>query len=206
MVAGTTETAEATEVAPAAAPSGRVRRLDARRPRRTDAARNFDALVAAGRDAFAEDGSAASLEDIARRAGVGIATLYRNFPTRDDLIEALYIGEVDALADAAEEVASREPWPALEAWLVRFVRYIGTKHALLDGLNRDSTVMAECRNVMYDAGEPLLARAQQARVARGDITIGDLVRLISGVAAVTSYEDDAQRDRVIRLAIDAVRA
>ena len=67
----------------------RTRALDARRPRRADAARNFDALVAAGRDAFAEQGSAASLEDIARRAGVGIGTLYRNFPTRDDLIDTL---------------------------------------------------------------------------------------------------------------------
>src|SRR4051812_35325784 len=84
--------------------SERVRPLDARRPRRADAARNFDALVEAGREAFAEEGSAASLEDIARRAGVGIGTLYRNFPTRDDLIETLYIREVEALADAADDV------------------------------------------------------------------------------------------------------
>jgi AcrR family transcriptional regulator len=126
--------------------------LEERRPRRADAARNFDALVAAGREAFAEDGSGASLEDIARRAGVGIGTLYRNFPTRDDLIETLYLREVAALADAADEVADLAPWPALEAWLGRFVEYVGTKHVLLDGLNRESSVFAECRGVMLGAG------------------------------------------------------
>jgi AcrR family transcriptional regulator len=183
----------------------RVHTLEARRPRRADAARNFDALVAAGREAFAEEGSSASLEDIARRAGVGIGTLYRNFPTRDDLIETLYLGEVEALAQAADEVSELEPWPALEAWLDRFVEYVGTKRALLDGLNRESAVLGECRAIMLGAGEPLLVRAQQAGVVRSDITVGDVVRLISGVAAVSSFENEAQRERVLGLAIGAIR-
>jgi AcrR family transcriptional regulator len=182
----------------------RVPALDSRRPKRADAARNFDALVAAGRAAFAELGSAASLDDIARRAGVGIGTLYRNFPTRDDLIETLYLGEVDALADAADAVADREPWEALRAWLDSFVAYVGTKHALLDGLNRQSTVLGECRAIMLTAGEPLLARAQAMGEADPDVTIGDVVKLVSGVAAV-AYEDDVQRDRVLNLAINAIR-
>lgn len=183
----------------------RVSALDARRPKRADAARNFDALVAAGRAAFAEDGSTASLEDIARRAGVGIGTLYRNFPTRDDLIETLYLGEVDALAQSALEVADLEPWEALRAWLDRFVVYVGTKHALLDGLNRQSPVLAECRYIMLTAGEPLLVRAQEAGEVIPGITIGDVVKLVSGVAAVASFDDDAQRKRVLDLAINAIR-
>ena len=183
----------------------RVSSLDARRPQRADAARNFDALVAAGREAFAEEGSAASLEDIARRAGVGIGTLYRNFPTRDDLIETLYLGEVDALVDAADEVAELGPWDALRAWLDRFVTYVGTKHALLDGLNRRSPVLAECRGMMLSAGEPLLQRAQASGEVDPDITIGDVVKLVSGVAAVASYDDEAQRQRVLNLAINAIR-
>lgn len=179
--------------------------LDARRPRRADAARNFDALVAAGRDAFAEQGSTASLEDIARRAGVGIATLYRNFPTRDDLIDTLYLGEVDALAQAALEVADLEPWEALEAWLHRFVQYVGTKRALLEGLNRPSSVLEQCRTIMFDAGEPLLRRAQDAGEADPDVTISDVVKLVSGVAAVSSFDDAEQRRRVLCLAIGAIR-
>lgn len=183
----------------------RVPALDARRPRRADAARNFDALIAAGRDAFAEEGASASLEDIARRAGVGIGTLYRNFPTRDDLIDTLYLGEVDALAQAADSVADLDPWPALEAWLGHFVRYVGTKHVLLESLNRPSAVMDQCRAIMFDAGEPLLVRAQRAGVADPDITISDVVKLVSGVAAVSSFDDEQQRQRVLRLAIGAIR-
>jgi len=182
-----------------------LRDLDARRPRRADAARNFDALVEAGRDAFAEHGADASLEDIARRAGVGIATLYRNFPTRDDLIEALYVSEVVALARAAEDLSDLEPWPALEAWLGRFVQYVGTKRALVEGLTRDSEVMAQCRAAIYIAGEPLLQRAQAAGDADPTLAIGDVVRLISGVTAVSSYEDEAQRERVLAVAIRGLR-
>jgi AcrR family transcriptional regulator len=183
----------------------RISALDARRPQRADAARNFDALVAAGREAFAEQGSAASLEDIARRAGVGIGTLYRNFPTRDDLIETLYLGEVDALVHAADDVADLPPWDALRAWLDRFVAYVGTKHALLEGLNRRSSVLTECRTIMLSAGEPLLQRAQAAGEVAPEITIGDVVKLVSGVAAVASFDDDAQRTRVLDLAINAIR-
>lgn len=182
-----------------------IRDLEARRPRRADAARNFDALVAAGRDAFAEHGSEASLEDIARRAGVGIGTLYRNFPTRDDLIEALYVSEVIALAEAGEELAGQEPWPALEGWIARFVQYIGTKRALVEGLTRASNVMAQCRAAMYASGEPLLQRAQDAGAVDPELTISDVVRLVSGVTAA-SYADEAQRDRVLAVAIRGLHA
>lgn len=183
----------------------RVTALEERRPKRADAARNFDALIDAGRAEFAERGAEASLEDIARRAGVGIATLYRNFPTRDDLIEALYVTEVLALADAAEDVAGLDPWPALEAWLDRFIRYVGTKRVLLEGFNRGSPILVECRGIMVSAAEPLLSRAQAAGEIAADVTILDVIKLVSGVAAV-AYDDDAQRQRVLALAIRAIRS
>ncbi len=175
------------------------------RPQRADARRNFDALLAAARDAFAADGIGASLEDIARRAGVGIGTLYRNFPTRDVLIEAVYVAEVEKLIEASDEVADLPPWEGLEEWLHRFIDYIGTKRALVDGINRESPVLDSCRIAMYQAGEPVLRRAQAAGVARADTTIEDVVRLVAGVAAV-AFPDAEQRERVLSLAIDAVRA
>src|SRR5688500_17325976 len=89
--------------------------LDERRPTRADARRNFDALVAAANQAFAEHGVSASLEDIARRAEVGIGTLYRNFPTRDALVEAVYLDEVAGVASFADELADLPPFDALAA-------------------------------------------------------------------------------------------
>ncbi|TPW76568.1 TetR/AcrR family transcriptional regulator [Schumannella soli] len=175
------------------------------RPKRADAARNYDALVAAAREIFARDGSGASLEEIARSAGVGIGTLYRNFPTRDDLIEAVYVEEVQSLVLAAQATESLPSEKALGAWLERFLEYVGTKRALLEGLNnRESTVFAQCRSVMYGSGEPVLQRAQAAGAVRGDVSISDVVRLISGVAGVV-VDDDAQRDRLIQLAMDGLR-
>src|SRR4029453_6465393 len=95
--------------------------------------------------AFAEDGGDASLEDIARRAGVGIGTLYRNFPTRRDLFEAVYVSEINQLGDVASAGASLPPWEALSAWLSRFVEYVVTKRAIVEALNRESEIFAACR-------------------------------------------------------------
>src|SRR3954452_13056733 len=104
------------------------------RPKRADALRNYERLVAAAREAFTEADRSASLEDIARRAGVGIGTLYRHFPTRADLVQAIYVDEVEALSRSAAELAALEPWEALTSWLGRFVGYVATKHALADEL------------------------------------------------------------------------
>src|ERR671935_3112161 len=86
------------------------------RPKRADAARNYDKLLAAAREAFTDDGADASLEGIARRAGVGIGTLYRNFPTRQALLEAVYLDEVEAICRAAADLGDLDPWEALVAW------------------------------------------------------------------------------------------
>lgn len=179
--------------------------ITVQRPQRADARRNFDALLEAGRAAFAENGSSTSLEDIARRAGVGIGTLYRNFPTRESLVEALYLDEIAQLVSVGEASASLEPWAALTAWLDRFVQYATTKRALIEGLNKDSDMFAQCRSVMYAAGEPVLQRAQAAGAARRDIEISDVVHLVSGVAGV-NFVDPAQRERVLKLAVDGLRA
>jgi AcrR family transcriptional regulator len=164
------------------------------RPQRADA-----------RDAFAEDGTSASLEDIARRAGVGIGTLYRHFPTRQDVFESVYVDEVEGLCRAANELPTDlSPWDALIAWLHRFVLYAATKRALAEALNHDSGVFLSCRGAIYAAGEPLLQRAQQAGAARPDTSFDDLVRLISGITMIHFAEPD-QIERVLGLALDGLR-
>jgi AcrR family transcriptional regulator len=174
------------------------------RPQRADARRNFDALLVAAREAFAEKGPGASLEDVARRADVGIGTLYRNFPTRDDLIETVYVAEVERLVEASAATAQLAPWPAFLAWVDAFLVYVGTKRALVEGLNRESTVFQNCRIGLYGSIEPVLHRAQAAGEIRDDVTMEDVVRLLSGIAGV-AFADDAQRDRVLGVALDGLR-
>ncbi|MEU9242356.1 TetR/AcrR family transcriptional regulator [Streptomyces shenzhenensis] len=176
-----------------------------RRPHRKDAARNYDALITAAREAFAERGADVSLEDVARRAGVGIGTLYRNFPTRRDLFESVYADEVNALCRASVDLAELEPWQALTSWLDRFTGYMVTKRAVREALNDESEIFQACRDSMYAAGGPLLERAQKAGAVRTDMEIGDLLRMVSGITA-TAFDDDAQRDRVLGIALDGVRA
>ncbi|WBQ06813.1 TetR/AcrR family transcriptional regulator [Kribbella sp. CA-293567] len=175
-----------------------------KRPHRADARRNFDALLAAARDAFAEHGAGASLEDIARHAGVGIGTLYRNFPTRQDLFDAVYFGEIEELCAAADEVAELPPWEALETWLQRFVGYAATKRAIVEELNRDSDMFRTAREAMYDAGRPLFDQAQQAGAIRPDTSFDDVLRMVSGLTAA-GFVDEAQRTRVLKLALDGLR-
>jgi AcrR family transcriptional regulator len=174
------------------------------RPHRADARRNFDALLTAARDAFNRDGIDVPLEDIARQAGVGIGTLYRNFPTRSDLVEAVYVSEIEELIQAARDAMEREPWDALDTWLRRFSGYVATKLAMLQGLNKDSEMFRVCRTAMYDAASPLYERAQAAGEIRTDTSLDDVLRLVSGVTA-SHYESDEQRARVLTLALGAIR-
>jgi AcrR family transcriptional regulator len=181
-----------------------VNRPQMKRPQRADARRNFDALLVAARDAFAENGTEASLEDIARRAGVGIGTLYRNFPTRRDLFTSVYVSDVEQLCQAAEDVAGLPPWDALVTWLDGFVGYAARKRAIIEALNRDSEMFSSCRTSLYVAGEPLLERAQQAGVVRADLSFDDLLRMVSGITSA-GFVDDAQRARVLAFALDGIR-
>ena len=179
-----------------------------KRPRRADALRNYEKLLAAAREAFTEADRSASLEDIARRAGVGIGTLYRHFPARADLVEAVYVNEVEAMARSADESARLEPWDALTAWLQRFVGYIATKQALADELftvaERDAAVFAGCRATLHDAGEPLLRRAQEAGIVRPDVTIDEVVRMVGGIAKIPT-DDPADVQRLLTVALDGLR-
>ena len=178
------------------------------RPKRADARRNYDKLIAAARQAFTEEGGSASLEEIARRAGVGIGTLYRNFPTRPDLLEAVYVEEVEAVCQTAEELMGEPPWEGLVAWLHRFQSYMATKQALADELfssiGRDSDVFVGCRTAFYTAGEKLLVRAQDAGAVRTDVSIGDVVMLVAGISKMPSSSPD-QISRILDIAVEGLR-
>src|SRR6201992_3932430 len=168
------------------------------RPHRSDARRNFDALLASARAAFNRDGIDVPLEDIARNAGVGIATLYRNFPTRSELVEAVYVSEIEELLLAAQDAGERAPWDALESWLLRFSGYVATKRAMLQGLNKDSQMLHACRTAMWTAANPIFELARAAGAVRADIQLDDVMRLVSGVTG-GYYENDEQRARVLAL-------
>ncbi|UTI66071.1 TetR/AcrR family transcriptional regulator [Paraconexibacter antarcticus] len=178
-----------------------------KRPKRADALRNYEKVLAAAREAFAEGGEATALEEIARRAGVGIGTLYRNFPNRQALLEALYLGEVEQLCRSTEEFAGAEPWEALTGWIGRLVAYIGTKRALaaelMNYLDTDAALFATSRECLWSAGEPLLVRAQEAGVVRRDITIGELIQLVVGIVKIATAPE--QVDRLLGVALDGLR-
>jgi AcrR family transcriptional regulator len=179
-----------------------------RRPKRADARRNYDSLIAAAREAFTERDRSASLEDIARRAGVGIGTLYRHFPTRTDLIEAVYVEEVEGLCRSADDLRDVPPWDALVGWLHRFIGYVATKQALAEELfavaDRDAEVFKSCRVAFYGAGEPLLTRAQEAGAMRTDVSIAEVLQLVGGIAKIQAA-DAATRDRILSVALDGLR-
>lgn len=178
------------------------------RPKRADAARNYDKVVAAAREAFGERGASTSLEEIARRAGVGIGTLYRNFPNRQSLLEAVYVGEVEDVSRSATEFEQLEPWEALSGWLHRLVGYLTTKHALaaemLDYMDRDAPLFQACRAVLFEAGEPLLARAKAAGAVRDDVELKDIIMMIGGIAKY-SASDPRQIERMVDIALDGLR-
>jgi AcrR family transcriptional regulator len=180
----------------------------AQRPRRADARRNYERLLTAAGEAFAENGTAASLEDIARRADVGIGTLYRHFPTRQDLLEAVYIDEVEEMSRAAADLADLEPWDALVTWLHQFVRYAATKRALADEMmatiDQDAEVFVACRTAITEAGNMLLRRAQEAGVVRPDTNFTDVGRMVAGIAGIRTA-DSGQIERILDVALDGLR-
>jgi AcrR family transcriptional regulator len=177
------------------------------RPQRADARRNYDKLVAAARALFTEAGTSAPLEDIAERAGVGIGTLYRHFPTRQALLEAVYLDEVEAMAQAAVDLSELPAWDALSQWLHQYVGFAATKRALNEALldaAPDSDVLLACRTAIAGAGEALIARAQREGVVRTDTNFMDVVRMVGGIAMVPAA-DPGQKERMLELALDGLR-
>jgi AcrR family transcriptional regulator len=181
--------------------------IQLQRPRRADVRANHDKLVAAGRALFTEKGTSAPLEEVAERAGVGIGTLYRHFPTRHALLEAVYVDEVEAMARAATELEELPPWDALSQWLHQYVGFAATKRALNEALmetDPSSNVLLTCRTAIVGAGTTLVERAQDAGVVRNDTTFVDIVRMVGAIAMVPT-EDPEQKKRLLELALDGLR-
>ena len=178
------------------------------RPKRADARRNYDKVIAAAREAFAERGASTSLEEIARRAEVGIGTLYRNFPNRQALLEAVYVGELEDLCQTADRLGDLEPWDALVSWLHRFVGYLATKQALaqelLDYFDRDAPLFKSCRTMMYEAGEPLVERAQAAGAVRRDTDLSEIIQMVGGIAKIHGAQP-GQIEHILDIALDGLR-
>lgn len=177
--------------------------IAARRPQRADARRNFDALLAAADTAFTELGAEVSMEEIAKRAGVGVATLYRNFPTRADLMECVYMVSVDELVRYGHDIDRTDPHTALVDWLRHFVAHLATKHVLTNVLTRESRAYQPSREAIYGIADPLFARAQQAGTVRADVDADDVMRLFFAATA-GAYRDDAQRDRIVQIILDGI--
>jgi AcrR family transcriptional regulator len=180
---------------------------------RADARRNYDRLLSTAFAAFAEHGADdVSLEEIARRAGVGIGTLYRHFPTRQALLEAVYRDQVDAIRAKADELLrSDSPREALAEWLYALAAFSSTKRsltsALLETLGRDSELLSACSSVICGSADELLAHAIDAGAVRRDVDAKDLIRLVHGVnlACQGGPSDPGQRDRLIGLILDGLR-
>ena len=178
------------------------------RPKRADARRNYEKVLAAAREAFAEGGEATSLEEIARRAEVGIGTLYRHFPNRQALLEALYVKEVEELSRSAEQLDGGDPWEALNSWFERLIGYLATKRALAAELTNylapDAPLFQACRASLFSAGEPLLKRAQEAGVVRGDVEFSDVLHMVAGISKLPTA-DPKQIEHILRVALDGLR-
>jgi AcrR family transcriptional regulator len=178
------------------------------RPKRADARRNEEKLIAAAREAFAEHGAETSLEDIARRAEVGIGTLYRHFPTRSALLEAVYTDEVEAICRSAEDFASLEPWEALTAWLRRYAGFAATKRALFDELlpyiGKDAEVFKSCSTAIRSTGDALLRRAQEAGAVRPDVAFMEVARMVGGIAVIR-FAEPGEIERILDVALDGLR-
>ncbi len=178
---------------------------------RADARRNYERIVTTARDAFYEYGVDIPLDDIAKRAEVGAGTLYRHFPSRNALIEAVYRGEITQLADAAHRLSEElPPGEALFAWLREQVHWIaesyGLATALKGAIDGDSDTFAYCKKLVREAVGVVLEPAQKAGVVRTDIEPGDLLRLAHGVGATAQYTDPAGAERLISVVIDGLRA
>jgi AcrR family transcriptional regulator len=181
------------------------------RARRADARRNVERLIAAARDAFAAEGPNASLDDIARAAGVGPGTLYRHFPTRLALFEAVYRDNVERLCADGERLAATEPpAEALVDWLKGFVTVISQKRGLAAALTeegRTSELFAQCHAMINATGGELLDRAKAAGAVRDDVALGDLLKMTKAFAqaAEGSPEGPALAERLLGLSMDGLR-
>lgn len=182
---------------------------DEGRPMRADAKRNYERLVAAARTVFAQQGGGASMESIAKEAGVGIGTLYRHFPKRIDVVEAVYREDVDELVRVAESVATdMKPWPALVTWLEAFVRYATGKRRFLNELHEAFEKNPELRIVARERIEGalsiVLTPAQDAGEVRKDLDGPDVMQLLGSMCMSATLTAD-QSARLLVVIEDGLR-
>jgi AcrR family transcriptional regulator len=180
------------------------------KPMRADARRNYALLIDAARKVFAEQGGGASLEAIAKQAGVGVGTLYRHFPKRIDVVEAVYRDDVDSLIATADRGFSElDPWLALEAWLRAFVDYGRAKRTFLNELHeafeKNPDLKPASRDRIWAACDRVLRRAQDSGEARTDVDGGDLMQLLSPMCMNGTMSPD-QSERLLAMVIDGLRA
>jgi AcrR family transcriptional regulator len=175
------------------------RSTTARKPR-TDALRNRERILEVAKAAFTRQGANASLEEIAKQADVGTGTLYRHFPTRDELIEGVYRNEVEKLAAAAGRFSeTMSPIEALRAWMLLLVDYIAAKHIIAPALNSvvggPSRLYEGSRTMIHGAIDELVKRAKRSGDLRRDLDAFDLLRALIGVSHVGSGADWQQSAR-----------
>jgi AcrR family transcriptional regulator len=183
------------------------------RRQRADAQRNSDRVLAAAREVFAEHGPDATLEEIARRAEVGIGTLYRHYPSRNDLLLAVFRDDIDAARTrAAELLEADDPGAAFSSWMRDQLDAAGSCRALgasvmIQMLDEEPDKQSSCE-ALREAGAELLERAQAAGAVRADANIDELLRMVSAIAIATEDAPDAraQADRLFTLAFDGIRA
>ncbi len=180
---------------------------EAGRPMRADARRNYDKLIAAAREAFAQHGSEASLDDIAKRAGVGPGTLYRHFPTRDALIDAVmreWVGQVQADSRAVVE-SDAEPREALEKWFSEFIGhmslYRGAAAKFVASMDDPTTPIYRKCQVLSAANDDVLSHVAKSGILREDVDSREVMRMVSGVASVIDQASMTRAEAEPMLAI-----
>jgi AcrR family transcriptional regulator len=177
-------------------------------PGRRDARRNRDSLVQAAQEAFAA-GETPSLEAVARSAQVGIGTLYRHFPTRESLVEAVYRSELEAVCSAAERLVQDLPADrALREWMDRYVAFVRAKRGMADALRAILALGAgnDTRTRIRDAVGRLLSAGGAAGLLRTDVPADDVVVGMIGACLATTSEDQAQTARLLDLLLEGLRA
>lgn len=178
------------------------------RPLRVDAQRRRDRIVAAAKEVFARQGDAVPLETIARVAGVGVGTLYRNFPNREALLEAVYAAElVMVTSNAGDLLAQLQPEEALRAWMAQYAIFIAAKRAMLPALSAASSPgrRMTTRERVTDAIETIVAAGIETKVFRRDAHAPDIVALLQGAFFATTQDDGPERvTRLLDLIVDAL--
>jgi AcrR family transcriptional regulator len=183
-------------------------RVEVDRPMRADARRNYERLVVAARKVFTEEGGQGSMEAIAREAGVGVGTLYRHFPRRIDVVEAVYLTDVEELLRTAERVvAELEPWAAVVAFLEAFVRYAQGKRTFLNELHeafeKNPNLRSQCRESIDSAMNLVFSRAQRAGVVRADVDGSDVMQLVGPMCTSATLSAD-QCTRLLATILDGL--